>query len=191
MLEFDRGDLAAWRNKLRLFSCNFANVKVQLQGNPSKILIDNALVERGSVDYIIDNIRNDVDDTIVTFFMYDEREYEYFTNVLGFSENSFNTRVGMLPYSTYREHIDIDEPVFSVYQSLTDSTFDTKLFQRMLKKNGFRYNVGNNVFCTDIHFYSVKDYNRYKLIMGEYAPPSYWFEPYVNPGYFKRLFGEY
>ena len=196
MLEMLRGDLSEFMRKLwkpSLSSYHKINLELHLCGESNKILVGDAYIDvNAPTDEFL--IQIETMDTklpkTINFFVYNEREYDHSSNVLGFSSDSFNGRYGILPYNSFRDKIDIREPVFSLYQSIHSSEFDYELFRNKLEKNKFNYTVGQNAFCTDVHFYDAKDYNRFKLIMNNYSPPMYWFNPYVNPGYFKNLFGE-
>lgn len=199
MLEMLRSDLVDYRKGLRLKYMAYlkydhlwewvTTFNIQLHGDPTKVQFNGSeLINiNAPIEEMVEITK--VEDNSITLFLYNDKEYDHFKE-LGFNENSFNSFIGLIPYGSYRDKIPITEPVFSIYQSTHDSRFDSHTFRTQLDKNGFRYTIGQNVFCTDVHFYDIKEYHRFKLIMADYQPPTRWFNPYINPGYFKKLFGE-
>lgn len=166
-----------------------SSVCIEINGNPNMVRFnDSTFIDiNASIEEIMACTLPS--DNHLTLFLYDDREYEHFKE-LGLDSYEFDSRMGRIPYGSYRMKVELSEPVFSLYQSIHSSEFDYELFRNKLEKNKFNYTVGQNAFCTDVHFYDAKDYNRFKLTMLDYCPPMDWFNPYINPGYFKKLFGD-
>lgn len=200
MLEMLRNNVVEYRNTLRSKYYSYikydnpnwewiSSVSIEINGNPNVVRFNEStfIVINASIEEMVACALPS--DNHLTLFLYDDREYEHFKE-LGLDSYEIHTRMGMIPYGSYRMKVELSEPVFSLYQSIHSSEFDYELFRNKLDRNKFNYTIGHNAFCTDVHFYDAKDYNRFKLTMLDYCPPMYWFNPYINPGYFKNIFGE-
>ena len=160
MLEMLRNNVVEYRNTLRSRYYTYikydnpnwewiSSVCIEINGNPNVVRFnDSTFIDiSASIEEMIACTLPS--DNLLTLFLYDDREYEHFKE-LGLDSYEFHSRMGMIPYGSYRMKVELSEPVFSLYQSIHSSEFDCGLFRNTLDKNKFHYTVGQNAFCTDL-----------------------------------------
>lgn len=174
----DESFWSKWRGKF----------KVEPVGDPSTFSLNHHTFSiNDDTDYEEIVSYGEPENNSLTFYVYTEKEYEHYTEYLGLNPDTIAGRTMLIPYGSYRNKIDIHKPIFSLCQYIHDSSYDITSFRNTLDKNGFRFNVGHvNVFCTDIHFETKREFNRFKLIVPQYNDIADWFLPYINPGYFEK-----